>query len=127
MLKQQQINHDMATRHCYIDYEREITILGEIEVGGKNKIIGVGSLSAVADERVAEFAVLVDDAWQGRGLGGMLLDYCTEIAQSRGIERIIAETDPKNRRMIAVFQKRGFKSRMSVEDDAVYLHKILYN
>lgn len=125
MLKQQQINHELATRHCYIDYEREITILGEIELGGSKKIIAVGSLSAVADERVAEFAVLVEDNWQGKGLGGVLLDYCVEIARGRGIERIIAETDPKNHRMVSVFQKRGFQSRLSIEDDAVYLHKLL--
>jgi acetyltransferase len=125
MLKHEQVNHDMATRHCYIDYEREITIIGELEVIGHRKIIGVGSLSAMADEGVAEFAVLVADDWQSRGLGGMLLDYCIEIAKSRGIRRIIAETDPKNRRMITVFEKRGFSSRVSIEDDAVYLHRQL--
>ena len=122
MLKHEQLNHEMATRHCYIDYEREITIIGELDMEDRRKIIGVGSLSAMADERVAEFAVLVADDWQSKGLGGILLDYCIEIAKSRCIKRIIAETDPKNRKMIMVFEKRGFSSRLSMEDDTVYLH-----
>ena len=122
MLKHEQLNHEMATRHCYIDYEREITIIGELDVEDRRKIIGVGSLTAMADERVAEFAVLIADDWHSKGLGGVLLDYCIEIAKSRGIQRIIAETDPKNRRMITVFEKRGFSSRLSMEDDTVYLH-----
>jgi len=36
----------------------------------------MGGLSVDADETVAEFAVLVTDFWQDKGLGGMLLDYC---------------------------------------------------
>ncbi len=119
------VTHELATRHCYIDYEREITIVGEVEVEGHCKIIGVGSLSAIGDEKVAEFAVLVADTWQGKGLGGMLLDYCLEIAVNRGLQQIVAETDPQNRKMIAVFSKRGFRSQMNLEDDVVYLHKQL--
>ena len=119
------VTHELATRHCYIDYEREITIIGEVEAEGHRKIIGVGSLSAIGNEKVAEFAVLVADAWQSKGLGGILLDYCLEIAASRGLQQIIAETDPQNRKMIAVFRKRGFRSQMNFEDDVVYLHKQL--
>jgi acetyltransferase len=119
------VTHEMATRHCYIDYEREITIVGVITVEGRPKIIGVGSLSTVGDETIAEFAVMVADAWQGKGLGGLLLDYCIEIATNRGIHEIVAETDPQNRKMIAVFQKRGFKSQVCIEDDVVYLRKPL--
>lgn len=119
------VTHEMATRHCYIDYEREITIVGVITVEGRPKIIGVGSLSTVGDETIAEFAVMVADAWQGQGLGGVLLDYCIEIAEKREIREIVAETDPQNRKMIAVFQKRGFKSQVCIEDDVVYLRKPL--
>ena len=69
--------------------------------------------------------MLVADAWQGKGLGGILLDYCLEIAGNRGLRQIVAETDPRNHKMIAVFTKRGFRSQLSIEDDVVYLHKQL--
>lgn len=119
------VTHEMASRHCYIDYEREISIVGEIELQGRPCLIGVGGLSAEAEDNTAEFAVLVTDAWQGKGLGGMLLDYCLEIAGNWGVKRIIAETDPQNRKMLTSFRKRGFISRLELEDDVVYLYKEL--
>ncbi len=64
---------------------------------------------------------MVADAWQGRGLGGILLDYCLELARRRGFRRVVAETDPENRPMLAVFSGRGFASR--TEDGVVYLEK----
>jgi acetyltransferase len=120
------ITHEMATRHCYIDYEREISIVGEIEQNGERTLIGVGSLSAESDETSAEFAVLVSDAWQGKGLGGMLLDYCLEIAGHWGVKTIIAETDPHNHKMLESFAKRGFIARRDFEAEVVYLHKLLF-
>lgn len=119
------VSHEMATRHCYIDYEREISIVGEIEEQGERRLIGVGGLSLEADETTAEFAVLVTDAWQGRGLGGLLLDYCMEIAGHWGVVRIVAETDPRNRKMLESFDKRGFKAKRDFEEEVVYLHKDL--
>lgn len=119
------VTHEMATRHCYIDYEREISIVGEIEIDGERKLIGMGGLSVDTDETVAEFAVLVTDFWQDKGLGGMLLDYCLEIAGHWGVEKITAQTDACNRKMLEVFDKRGFTARQSFGEEEVYLHKYL--
>jgi acetyltransferase len=119
------VTHEMATRHCYIDYEREISIVGEVEESGERKLVGVGGLSAEGDQTIAEFAVLVTDRWQGKGLGGLLLDYCLEIAGHWGVQRIIAETDPRNVKMLESFQKRGFSAQADMEEEVVYLHKNL--
>ncbi len=119
------VTHEMATRHCFIDYEREISMVGEIQQDQTRELIGVGGLSADMDGESAEFAVIVADQWQGKGLGGMLLDYCLEIATRWGVKRIVAETDPRNNRMLASFRKRGFTSKVEIEDDVVYLFKDL--
>ncbi len=37
----------------------------------------------------------------------------------------MAETDPRNNRMLASFRKRGFTSKVEIEDDVVYLFKDL--
>ncbi|MCP4701590.1 MAG: bifunctional acetate--CoA ligase family protein/GNAT family N-acetyltransferase [Gammaproteobacteria bacterium] len=119
------ITHEMAIRYCFIDYEREMTIVGEIKKNGTRKLIGVAGLSTGADDETAEFAVIVTDAWQGKGLGGMLLDYCMEIAGNWQAKRITAETDPRNTKMLASFRKRNFKSTLQLEEDVVYLDKKL--
>ena len=120
-----QVTHEMATRHCYIDYEREISIVAEVEADARRKLVGIGSLSIESDETVAEFAILVADAWQGKGLGSLLLDYCMEIAVQWDVQRIIAETDPQNFKMLTLFRKRGFNSKADIENEVVYLHKQL--
>src|SRR5690606_26194718 len=74
--------HEMATRYCFIDYDREIAIVAEIEEDGQRKLIGVGRIVADSDHRDGEYAVLVADAWQGMGLGSIMTDYCLEICKA---------------------------------------------
>lgn len=101
-------SHEVATRYCFIDYERELAIVAEQEHEGERRLLGVGRLITEADRRSAEYAVLVCDAWQNRGLGGVLTDVCLDIARRWGLERVTAQTTSDNRRMVSVFQKRGF-------------------
>ena len=77
-----QTTHEMATRYCFIDYDREMGIVAEVEEEGQRKLIGVGRLVADADHEAAEYAVIVVDRWHGHGLGGLLTDYCLEIASA---------------------------------------------
>jgi len=101
--------HQVATRYCFIDYDREIAIVAELEEEGKRKLLGVGRLVADPDHESVEYAVLVGDAWQNKGLGSLLTDYCFEIARKWGLKRIVAQTTSDNPRMIEVFKKRGFE------------------
>ena len=117
--------HEMAVQYCVVDYEREIAMVAETPVQGRTKLIGVAHLLADANHETAEFAVIVSDAWQGKGLGGKLLDHCMELAQRWGIDRIVAETHPRNRAMLATFSKRGFQANVCYEDEAVYLERSL--
>lgn len=117
--------HKMAVEQCFIDYEREIGVVAEVEAGAAPSLIGVAHLLTDANHDSAEFAVIVADAWQGKGLGGILLDYCLELAGRWGFTRILAETHPANRPMRALFDSRGFASTVCRQEDVVYLEKIL--
>jgi len=100
--------HKMAIPYCFIDYDREMAIVAIVEEDGQQKMAGVGRLVADPDREVAEYAVFVADPWQNRGLGGVLTDYCLEIAKTWGIREVRAETTLDNFRMISIFQHRGF-------------------
>jgi acetyltransferase len=113
----------MATRFCFIDYDREIAIVAEIEDDERRKLIGVGRLVADADHADAEYAVLVADAYQGRGLGSLLTDYCLEICRDWGIQSVVAEMAPENHRMIAIMQQRGFRLEHTISRDVVLARK----
>jgi acetyltransferase len=101
-------SHEVATQFCYIDYDREMGIVAEIDYEGRKRLIGVGRLISDADLEVAEYAVLVTDEWQNKELGHKLTAYCEEIARVAGIKTLYAETTRDNKGMISVFKKLGF-------------------
>jgi ribosomal protein S18 acetylase RimI-like enzyme len=54
-------------------------------------------------------AFVVIDAWQGRGVGSVLMRHLVEIANSAGLKELTAEVLPENAAMIKVFGKFGFR------------------
>ncbi|MCD0462236.1 bifunctional acetate--CoA ligase family protein/GNAT family N-acetyltransferase [Roseiconus lacunae] len=111
--------HEMASRFCFIDYDREIAVVAETEHQGKRKLIGIGRLVADVDHREAEYAVLVADQWQSLGIGSQLTDYCLQLCEDWGVESIIAEMAPGNRKMIRMFEHRGFQIDRMFGNDVV--------
>jgi RimJ/RimL family protein N-acetyltransferase len=59
------------------------------------------------DPEVAEAAVTVVDDWQGRGLGGLLLDRLSARARELGVKRFEASVFTTNRAMLTLFQRVG--------------------
>ncbi len=117
-------SHEVATQFCYIDYDREIGIVTELEREGKKKLVGVGRLISDPDGLTSEYAVLVTDEWQHRDLGRILTEYCVEIARKSGIKKVIAETTRDNRPMVSVFRKLDFHIHFN-EDGTVSVYKDL--
>lgn len=115
--------HDMAIQHCVLDHERQISIVADTVVDGRRELAGVAQLLAEPDHESAEFAVLVPDPWQGRKIGGLLLDYSLELASSWGIRRVFAETDQHNFRMLEAFRNRGFDAEVQHEEKVVLLER----
>ena len=118
-------SHEVASRYCYIDYDREMAIVAESGEGKDRRLVGVGRLVTEPGRTSAEYAVLVQDAWQDKGLGGLLTDYCLGIAKDWGIRTVTAITTTDNPRMIAVFEKRGFRIVNDLESSLVEVSKEL--
>jgi GNAT superfamily N-acetyltransferase len=64
---------------------------------------------------IAEAAVAVVDDWQGRGLGGVLLERLAERAAEVGVTAFSASLLTDNRAMLALFARLG---RMEVRHDS---------
>ena len=102
--------HEMTTRYCFIDYDREMAIVAELQgPDGQRSLAGVGRLASDADRERAEYAILVADPWQGKGLGWELTRYCLEVAQRTGLREVYAETTVDNHRMLTLFEEHGFE------------------
>jgi acetyltransferase len=115
--------HEVATRYCFIDYDREIAIVAEINNNNKKQLIGVGRLIADPDHETVEYAILIPDAWQQKDLGNIITDFCLEIANKWNLKKIVAQTTTDNKRMISVFRKRGFEITVNSQDTTVDVTK----
>jgi acetyltransferase len=110
-----EISHDMLVRFTNIDYDREMAIVAELTQGKKRRIVGVARLMGEADRGRGEFAVLVHDDFQGKGLGFKLTDTIIGIAQEKGLREISGYIDANNRRMLRVVSELGFVEGETVD------------
>ena len=102
--------HEMRTRYCNIDYDREIGIVAEIEENGKKRFLGVTRVILDPSKNgEAEFALVVGDKWQRLGLGSELLDYTFEIGKDKNIKKIYGIVLKDNIPMISLCQEKQFK------------------
>jgi acetyltransferase len=102
--------HEMRTRYCNIDYDREIGIVAEVNDKGKKKFIGVTRiiLDPGRNDR-AEFALVVSDEWHRKGLGSEFLDYTFEIAKDKNLEKLHGIVLKDNIPMISLCREKNFK------------------
>jgi acetyltransferase len=100
--------HEAAIRFCFVDYDRELTAVAEAAIEGKKKLLGVARLIKEAGSDRGEYAVLVGEPWQGKGLGKLLTKYCVEHADRIGVREIYGITGRSNTRMLRLFRRYGF-------------------
>ncbi|NOV21921.1 GNAT family N-acetyltransferase [Cupriavidus necator] len=82
----------------------------------------VASAEYVVSGQVAEFAVVVADAWQGQGLGRRLIARLCELARTAGLHGLRGDVLSENRRMLAILRGLGFASHRNPQDS--YLHEV---
>jgi acyl-CoA synthetase (NDP forming)/GNAT superfamily N-acetyltransferase len=91
-----------------------------VEVGAD--LIGVGRYERLGpDAPDAEVAFVVEDAYQGRGVGSVLLEHLAAAAAQVGIERFVAEVLPSNSAMLGVFTDTGYELSRRYADGVVHL------
>jgi RimJ/RimL family protein N-acetyltransferase len=96
-------------RFTEIDRSREAALIATTEVDGRERQVGVARY--VKDESKpgeAEFAIVLADAWQGRGLGRTLLASLIDAARRDGVQRLVGTTLSENEGMLRLARRLGF-------------------
>ncbi|HYO08860.1 MAG TPA: bifunctional acetate--CoA ligase family protein/GNAT family N-acetyltransferase [Tepidisphaeraceae bacterium] len=111
-------SHERLTRVCFNDYDRELALVIDRRdpATGQHEILGVGRLSKIPGTDEAEFAILVGDRWQNRGLGTRLLSLLIEVARDEKVGTLLAEILPDNTEMQRICRKLGFRVERDLED-----------
>lgn len=89
-----------------VDFDQRVALVAEQH----SEIIGVGRFDRLPDNsRTAEFAVTVEDAEQGRGLGTSLLRALMAPARDLGVTHFHGDILTENRSMLRVMRESGFE------------------
>jgi len=105
-----------------VDQDRDISIVAVISIDDEKEveeIIGAGRYLLDRGKNEAEFALLVEDEYQGRGVGTFLLSQLMRIAKSKGVKRFIAYVHPQNQKMVRFIHKTGkvVESHLAIQDE----------
>jgi len=111
-----------------VDQDSDISIVAVItpdEEGGTEKIIGAGRYLLNRTTNEAEFALLVHDDYQHKGIGTSLFSHLVRIAKSKGVDFFVAFVHPQNQPMIRFIHGTGLvaESNLSLEDEE-YIFKL---
>ena len=113
--------HEALVRFCNIDYDREMAIIAETQEGGRTIELGVSRLILEPSKRRGEFAVVVADKYQGKGLGTKLVDMLIEFAREKGVETVYGTIMSENIKMAQLCEKLGFTTRREQDNIAAEL------
>ena len=114
-----QLTPAMLARFTQVDYDREMALLALTKDPASptgHKIVGVARYIANYDGESAEFAVVVTDTWQGRGIGRMLMERLIVCAKRRGLMRLEGVVLRANRGMLKFSEQLGFEVREDTEE-----------
>jgi RimJ/RimL family protein N-acetyltransferase len=85
-----------------VDYRRRLALIAEPKPG---ELVAVARYETTDREDTAEIAFVVQDGWQSRGLGTILLGDLLAAAEARGIRRFLAYVLAGNTRMLDLLRR----------------------
>jgi acetyltransferase len=115
----QRIRHDRLTQLCFVDYDCQVGLVAVQydEALDVDCILAISRLVKIHGTRDMDFAVVVSDAFQGRGLGEALLRHTVAVARAEGMARVVGVIHPENTAMIRMCKKIGFTLSKPVGDE----------
>jgi acetyltransferase len=102
--------HEMRTRYCNNDYDREVGIVAELEEEGKRRFLGVSRLIVEpGSQDSAEFAMVVSDKWHRQGLGTEFMKQTIYVARHKKLKKIHGVVLKDNLPMMNLVKEFNFR------------------
>ena len=113
---------ETVRRLVEVDHDLREAVVAEF--GGE--VVGVARYDrSPADPSTAEFAIVVEDAWQGFGLGRQLLGELVSLAAARGVRELTATVQPDNDRVLALIRRVLPDATVTPDDDVLAVRSVL--
>lgn len=111
--------HKKMQAYVSVDYASVLSLVAIINQRGTERIIAECRYALDAHTGHHEMAFLVDEEFQGRGIGRFLAEYLLKAARKRKIRRIRAVVLPGNRNMTSIFNSIPFASILQSDDNEI--------
>jgi acetyltransferase len=115
----QELTQAMLVRFTQIDYDREMAFIAALKNGLEEKEIAVGRYVTYPDGEACEFAIVVADEWQGKGIGHQIMLDLIRVAASKGLKKMVGDIFSENKGMIAMAQSLGFETKIDSEEPEI--------
>ncbi len=115
----QELSQTMLVRFTQIDYDREMALIAVLQQDSREKELGVCRYIASADGQSCEFALVVADEWQNKGIGNKLMNCLFDAARAKGIGVMEGEVLKANHAMLELVRRLGFEITVSPEDVSI--------
>jgi GNAT superfamily N-acetyltransferase len=103
-----------------LDFKNHVGLVATLTESSRERIIGVGRYICGDDPHRAEVAFAVRDEFQGHGIGTLLLEHLSLIAEASGVTEFEADVLGENRQMLEVFAHMGFQSHPALDSGVVH-------
>jgi acetyltransferase len=111
-----EVSPAQLVRLTQIDYDREMAFVATMDDHGSETEVGVARYATNPDGESCEFAIVVADDWQGKGLARRLMGVIIDTARSRGLRYMHGDFLSENTRMLAFVASLGFVLSAHPED-----------
>jgi acyl carrier protein/GNAT superfamily N-acetyltransferase len=99
-----------------IDYRNHMALVATTACDGRETEVGVARYVVEPDGSTCEFAIVVDDDWQGSGLAGILMADLMNAARTAKLARMEGIVLGTNHRMLMFAGQLGFTLQRDAED-----------
>jgi acetyltransferase len=113
----------LLARLVNVDFSRDAALIATVAFADSETPVGVGRYALTTEEDTAEIAVTIADAWQGCGLGRLLLERVIDAARRNGVRRLTGDVLASNARMLALARRFGF--RIEAHPEGATLRRIV--
>lgn len=112
---------DWARMLASVDYHRRLALVAEHDGRAGPELIAVARYEPGEAPDTAEVAFVVQDGWQNRGLGTVLLEALLAAAEARGVRRFTAYVLADNLRMLDLLARYTDVQQRRVDSGVVEL------
>jgi len=103
-----ELTPEMLVQFTQIDYDSEMAFVACVAREDREVEVGVARYVVNPDGRTCEFAVVIADEWQGKGIASRLMTELIGVARQRGLRTMVGEVLVSNPRMFQLMHSLGF-------------------